>query len=147
MSAIPGNVTAITLFVSDIDRSKAFYTALLERDPVFTDDVAATFQLDHVLLNVLAVTDAPELVEPAAVDTPVAVAAMLTIAVEDCDAACAALAAKNVEILNGPVDRAWGVRTAAFQDPDGHAWELAQPIPAVASNPSASDASAPGAGQ
>ena len=132
MSAIPGNVTAITLFVSDIAASKAFYATLLERDPVYTDDVAATFRLDHVLLNLLAVTDAPELVEPAAVATPLTVTALLTITVDDCDAACAALAAKGVEILNGPIDRPWGVRTAAFQDPDGHAWELAQPIPPAA---------------
>jgi lactoylglutathione lyase len=131
MSTIPGNITAITIFVSDIDRSKAFYTTLLERDPVYTDDVAATFRLDHVLLNVLAVTDASELVEPASVATPVTTSSLLTITVDDCDAACAAVAAKGIELLNGPIDRPWGVRTAAFQDPDGHAWELAQPIPAA----------------
>jgi catechol 2,3-dioxygenase-like lactoylglutathione lyase family enzyme len=31
-----------------------------------------------------------------------------------------------VELLNGPIDREWGVRTAAFADPDGHVWEVAQ---------------------
>jgi catechol 2,3-dioxygenase-like lactoylglutathione lyase family enzyme len=132
MSAIPGNVSAITLFVSDIDASKTWYGTLLEGDAIFQDDVSAAFRLDHVIVNLLAVTDAPELVEPAAVATPVTVSALLTITVEDCDAACAALAAKGVEILNGPIDRPWGVRTAAFQDPDGHAWELAQPIPQAA---------------
>jgi len=131
MNTIPGNITAITIFVSDIDRSKTFYATLFDRDPVFTDDVAATFRLDHVLLNVLAVTEAPELVEPASVATPITTSSLFTITVDDCDAACAAVAAKGIELLNGPIDRPWGVRTAAFQDPDGHAWELAQPIPAA----------------
>jgi uncharacterized glyoxalase superfamily protein PhnB len=84
-----------------------------------------------VLLNVLAVTDAPELVEPASVATPMTTSSLFTITVDDCDAACATVAAKGIELLNGPIDRPWGVRTAAFQDPDGHAWELAQPIPAA----------------
>jgi catechol 2,3-dioxygenase-like lactoylglutathione lyase family enzyme len=128
VSAIGSNNSAITLFVTDIDAAKAFYQGLLERDPIFTDDVSAAFRLDHVIINLLAVTEAPELVEPAAVATPVTVTSLMTLAVADCDAACAALAAKGIEILNGPIDRPWGVRTAAFQDPDGHAWELAQEI-------------------
>jgi uncharacterized glyoxalase superfamily protein PhnB len=49
----------------------------------------------------------------------------LTINVDDVDAVCAELARRGVTLLNGPVDRPWGVRTAAFRDPDGHAWEIA----------------------
>ncbi|HPM51986.1 MAG TPA: hypothetical protein PK282_07100, partial [Rhodoglobus sp.] len=33
-----------------------------------------------------------------------------------------------VEQLNGPVDRPWGIRTAAFADPAGHVWEIAGPV-------------------
>jgi catechol 2,3-dioxygenase-like lactoylglutathione lyase family enzyme len=129
MSAVPAKVGAITLFVGDVQRSKAFYASLLERDPIYEDDVAATFRLEPGLLNLLLVSEAPELIEPAAVasEDPGA-RLLLTITVDDADAACAALAAKGIELLNGPVDRPWGVRTAAFADPDGHAWELAQPI-------------------
>jgi catechol 2,3-dioxygenase-like lactoylglutathione lyase family enzyme len=129
MSSIPAGITAITLFVGDVRRSETFYASLFESEPVFKDEVASTFRLEHVLLNLLAVTDAPELVEPASVATPLSATSLLTITVDDCDAACAAAASKGIEILNGPIDRPWGVRTAAFQDPDGHAWELAQPIP------------------
>ena len=39
--------------------------------------------------------------------------------------AVAEFASRGVELLNGPVDRPWGVRTAAFADPAGHIWELA----------------------
>ena len=50
---------------------------------------------------------------------------LLTIGVADADAACDELNARGVELLNGPQDRPWGVRTAAFADPDGHVWEVA----------------------
>jgi uncharacterized glyoxalase superfamily protein PhnB len=33
-----------------------------------------------------------------------------------------------VSLLNGPIDRDWGMRTAAFADPDGHVWEVAQAL-------------------
>jgi uncharacterized glyoxalase superfamily protein PhnB len=49
------------------------------------------------------------------------------VPVEDVDAAARGLAERGVTLLNGPVDRPWGVRTAAFADPAGHVWELAQP--------------------
>jgi catechol 2,3-dioxygenase-like lactoylglutathione lyase family enzyme len=48
--------------------------------------------------------------------------------VEDVDGACTELAARGVRLLNGPIDRPWGVRTAAFADPDDHVWELAQQL-------------------
>ena len=48
---------------------------------------------------------------------------------DDTDAVCAELATRGVELLNGPVDRAWGMRTASFTDPDGHIWEVAQQLP------------------
>ncbi|MDX6234448.1 MAG: hypothetical protein QOH68_3556, partial [Nocardioidaceae bacterium] len=52
----------------------------------------------------------------------------LTIWVDDADATCADLTARGVHLLNGPMNRAWGVRTAAFADPDGHVWEVAQEL-------------------
>jgi uncharacterized glyoxalase superfamily protein PhnB len=42
--------------------------------------------------------------------------------------ACSRLRAIGVELLNGPIDRPWGRRTAAFADPSGHVWEIAQLI-------------------
>jgi hypothetical protein len=29
------------------------------------------------------------------------------------------------ELLNGPIDRPWGIRTASFRAPGGHIWEIA----------------------
>jgi catechol 2,3-dioxygenase-like lactoylglutathione lyase family enzyme len=36
------------------------------------------------------------------------------------------LPARGVELLNGPIDRLWGIRTASFHDPAGHLWEIAK---------------------
>ena len=48
-----------------------------------------------------------------------------TIQVDDVDAMCAELTERGVELLNGPMDRPWGIRTASFRDPGGHIWEIA----------------------
>ncbi len=50
---------------------------------------------------------------------------MLTVHVDDVDAWCATLEERGVELLNGPMDRPWGPRTASFRDPSGQIWEIA----------------------
>jgi uncharacterized glyoxalase superfamily protein PhnB len=41
---------------------------------------------------------------------------------------CAELADRRIPLLNGPIDRPWGLRTATFTDPDGHVWEVASEL-------------------
>jgi lactoylglutathione lyase len=53
---------------------------------------------------------------------------VFTLAVEDVAQMCADLRARGVELLNGPMDRPWGVRTASIRDPDGYIWEIAHKI-------------------
>jgi len=48
--------------------------------------------------------------------------------VDDADAVCAELDRRGVALLNGPIDRPWGMRTACFADPDDHIWEIAQTL-------------------
>jgi catechol 2,3-dioxygenase-like lactoylglutathione lyase family enzyme len=129
MSAIPTSIGAITLFVEDPRRSKVFYDEVFGLQTIYEDENAATFRLENVLLNLLATSAAGELVEPAAVAHGDSGSRFqLTIWVDDVDAACGELATRGVRLLNGPQDREWGVRTAAFADPDGHVWELAQEL-------------------
>ena len=121
---------AITLFVDDPRRAQAFYERTFELSPIWQDDDSATFKFENTLVNVLKASAAPEVVEPAEVAASGSGAhALLTVWVEDADGTCAELAKRGVELLNGPVDRPWGVRTAAFSDPDGHVWEIAQRLP------------------
>jgi uncharacterized glyoxalase superfamily protein PhnB len=51
---------------------------------------------------------------------------VFTINVDDVDVLCAELAARGVKLLNGPMNRPWGIRTASFMDPGGHIWEIAK---------------------
>jgi len=87
----------------------------------------ALVEARETVVNLLQTTEAPGLVEPATVATRDAgVRFQFTLAVDDVDAACADLRERGVELLNGPVDRPWGIRTASFRDPGGHIWEIAQ---------------------
>jgi uncharacterized glyoxalase superfamily protein PhnB len=49
--------------------------------------------------------------------------------VDDVDAACTELKDRGVSLLNGPMDRPWGQRTATFRDPAGNIWEVAEALP------------------
>jgi catechol 2,3-dioxygenase-like lactoylglutathione lyase family enzyme len=127
MDAEAARISAITLFVADPVRSKAFYADAFGVTVLFEDADSVAFRFDNVIVNLLRATEAGELIEPAPVGAPAAgIALLLTIPVADADAAAAELRSKGIRLLNGPTDRPWGVRTVAFADPDGHAWELAQ---------------------
>jgi lactoylglutathione lyase len=125
-----GTVSVITLFIAELERSKAFYRSAFELPMVFSDANSAVFRFDNMMINLLLIAHAPELVEPLAV-TPHETGAsfLITVPVADVDAACAQLADRGVALLNGPMDRPWGIRTAAFADPDGHVWEIAHDLP------------------
>lgn len=119
-------VTAITLFVPDLAAAKEFYERAFALPVHWEDDVSAVFDLGNTLVNLLQETEAPELIAPAVVAPAASGARMqFTISVPDVDAAVAEFTSRGVELLNGPIDRPWGVRTAAFADPAGHIWELA----------------------
>ena len=91
------------------------------------NDDSAVFDFGNTIINLLKTTAARELIEPAAVATQEAGSRLqLTIQVDDVDATCAELAARGVTLLNGPMDRPWGIRTASFRDPGGHIWEIAK---------------------
>jgi catechol 2,3-dioxygenase-like lactoylglutathione lyase family enzyme len=123
------SIGAITLFVEDIDRSKAWYQHVFERPLIFEDDVSAVIKFDNTIVNLLMVPAAHPLIAPAVVGTPRdGVHAQFTIWVDDADAVCAELLRRGVVLINGPMDREWGQRTACFADPDGHLWEVAQTL-------------------
>jgi len=126
---IPHAIEVVTLFATDIAATKAFYRTVFAAETLFEDDVSAVLGFSGLIVNLLARDEAPELVTPAKIAPAGAgPAMMLTIRVEDVDAAAAELREKGISLLNGPIDRPWGRRTAAFADPSGHAWELAQII-------------------
>jgi catechol 2,3-dioxygenase-like lactoylglutathione lyase family enzyme len=126
-TAWPKAINALTLFVEDLGATKAFYREVFGVPMIFEDDDSAVFNFGNTIVNLLKATAAVELIEPAAIASPDAGSrAQFTIEVDDVDAMCAELARRGVELLNGPIDRPWGVRTACFRDPGGHIWEIAK---------------------
>lgn len=123
-------VEVISLFVDDLQSSRRFYTEVLDLTIFYEDDVSCVVKFGNVMLNLLHVSEAPQLVTPSrpglAGDGP---RFMLTVATADADEMVSELNARGVTFLNGPIDRPWGRRTAAFADPAGVVWEIAQELP------------------
>ncbi len=127
MESWPKGIGAITLFVEELDEAKRFYQEVFGLPVHFEDDASAVFKFGDTLVNLLKTSAAVELIEPAGVASPEAGARLqLTIEVDDVDAMCDELTRRGVRLLNGPMDRPWGVRTATFRDPGGHIWEIAK---------------------
>lgn len=127
MDAWPAGIRAVTLFVEDLEATKQYYREVFGFQPIIEDDTSAAFDFGNTIINLLKTTEAPELIEPAVVaDRGAGSRFQFTIVVDDVDAVCAELAARGVELLNGPLDRPWGIRTASFSDPAGHIWEIAK---------------------
>jgi catechol 2,3-dioxygenase-like lactoylglutathione lyase family enzyme len=123
---------AVTLFVENPRRSQSFYEEVFELSAIYEDEDSAGFKFDNTIINLLGMPAARELIDPEAVASREAGSRFqLTIWVDDTDAVCAELASRGVELLNGPMNREWGMRTASFTDPDGHIWEIAQKLPEV----------------
>jgi len=122
----PKGIHAITLFVEDLAAAKRFYSEAFGLPVVFETEDSAVFRFGATLVNLLMMSQAPGLVDPAKVAAKDAgVRFQFTIEVADVDAMCAELKERGVELLNGPMDRPWGIRTASFRDPGGHIWEIA----------------------
>ena len=122
-------VSAISLFVEDLQAAKAFYTEVFGVDVLFEDKTAVAVKFENLIVNLLHVESADEIVEP----TPVATREsgsrfQMSIWVPDVDAVCRELQKRGVQLLNGPRNRPWGMRTANFVDPAGHSWEVGQKI-------------------
>jgi catechol 2,3-dioxygenase-like lactoylglutathione lyase family enzyme len=127
MSAWPTGIFAVTLFVEDLQAAKQFYLRVFGLPVDYEDNNSAVFKFGNTLINLLKASAARELIAPATVASREAGSRFVfTIKVEDVDAMCAELTAHGVELLNGPMDRPWGVRTASFIDPGGYIWEIAK---------------------
>jgi catechol 2,3-dioxygenase-like lactoylglutathione lyase family enzyme len=122
-------IRAITLFVDDLRAAKQFYQDTFGLPVHFEDGNSAVFRFGGVLINLLDVAAAGALIAPAAVGSSAAESrSQFTIGVGDADAVCAELTQRGVTLLNGLMNRPWGIRTAAFTDPSGHIWEIAQDL-------------------
>jgi catechol 2,3-dioxygenase-like lactoylglutathione lyase family enzyme len=117
------------LVVSDVDRSRAFYTDVLGAE--IYREYGGTSAVLRFLGNWLLLvtgggpTEDKPTVTFAAPSDPDRVGHAFTIRVPDCRAAHETLTARGAEFLTPPVDSGWEVR-AFFRDPDGHLFEISE---------------------
>ena len=129
MSNSLDRLNVISLFVADVAVAKTFYQRIFGARIIFEDADSAVVGFDNVMLNLLVDTQAADLVAPTTVATKShGVRCQFTIFVDDVDSVCEGLVAAGVTTLTPALDRPWGKRTACFEDPDGHNWEVAQDI-------------------
>jgi catechol 2,3-dioxygenase-like lactoylglutathione lyase family enzyme len=126
VSAIRCSVGVVTLFQKDLAEAKEFYTSVFGKTADFADANSVTFHFDNTIINLERESSAHDLIAPATVAARESGSRfVLTIWVDD---AGAELAERGVKLINGPIDRPWGTRTACFADPSGHIWEVAQDL-------------------
>lgn len=123
------NVDVITLFVEDFQKVKVFYQEVFGFQAVYEDEVSSVFNFGNMSVNLLDISESHDLMKPGTVATRESgFRFLLTIWVDDVDEVCEELKKRGVALLNGPIDRPWGVRTASFTDPSGNAWEIAKQL-------------------
>jgi catechol 2,3-dioxygenase-like lactoylglutathione lyase family enzyme len=127
--AQPKQIGAVTLFVEDLAVAKRFYQDVFDLPVHFEDEHSAVFRFGDTFINLLDESQAAGLISPATVAGRRAGSrSQFTMAVDNVDAVCEELIRRGVTLLNGPQDRAWGIRTASFTDPSGHIWEIAHDL-------------------
>jgi len=120
-------IYAVTIFAEDLNASKQFYQNVFGLSLVFEDPNSAVFKIGETFINILDINSADELVNPAKVASRDSGSRyVFTVHVDDVDALCADLTSRGVTLINGPMDRPWGIRSASFSDPGGHIWEIAK---------------------
>ena len=125
------SVNVITLFVEDELRSKEFYEQIFDVVGVDEGHGTVIFPFDNLFVRLLRREEADsEMLGSVPVgDGHAGRTVQLAFRVEDTDTLCGELAQRGISIVYGPVDRPWGVRSAAFLDPDGHVWQFSSDIP------------------
>jgi len=126
-NAWPKEIFAITLFTEDLTETKEYYQRVFGLPIIFEGPTSAVFKFGGTLINLLKIEQADELIAPAqAANREAGTRFVFTIHVDDVDEMCADLIRRGVKLLNGPMDRPWGIRTASFMDPAGYIWEIAK---------------------
>lgn len=122
------SIGAMTLFVPDVAEARKFYESAFDVEAHEFDDGAVMLRGTEPILF-LHKTEAPAERVPEVLEEARKGAGQFAIIVADVDDVCAGITGRGIELISGPADRPWGMRTITFADPAGHVWEIAQEIP------------------
>ena len=119
-------VSVITLPVTDIARSKAFYCAGLSWEAAFANEEAVFFQLNGLVLSLFRqqgfVEDSTRPWQPGHSSFALA---HNTRSQAEVDTVFAQALAAGATAVKPPQATFWGGYAGYFADPDGHLWEVA----------------------
>jgi predicted lactoylglutathione lyase len=128
MDAPAARLTLLTICVSDLAKSTAFYEALGFRRRARKAEGVAFFDAGGVILSLWSAADMAK-------DAGIAIEAKdgfrdVSLAwnvasPEEVDRATARAASAGARVLRKPGTVFWGGYTSYFADPDGHIWEIA----------------------
>ena len=120
-------IGAMTLYVPDLGEARKFYADAFGLDAQPMDDDTAMLRFESIFVflhrSSAAAQPLPEVLDQAGKG-----AGQFAIIVDDVDAVCAEITGRGVQLITGPADRDWGMRTATFADPGGNIWEIAQQV-------------------
>jgi catechol 2,3-dioxygenase-like lactoylglutathione lyase family enzyme len=121
-------ISAMSLVVGDLERSKTFYREVFDLVPLDEEKDLAIFGFKdmYVALRLDPAHQPPGLEVLALAHKGVG---QFSIRVEDVDAVRAELDEHGLTLISAPADRDWGMRTMTFADPDGYIWQIAQDLP------------------
>src|SRR3954466_10977798 len=106
MSSWVGGIAAVTLFVEDLEATKAYYARVFDLPVHYEDDASAVFEFGGTLINLLRATAAVDLIAPAVPGGwDAGPRVQFTIGVTDVDEMAGLLVSRGAELLNGPMDR------------------------------------------
>ena len=117
-------VHSVFFFVTDLDRSKAFYHKLLDIEPVEQGPSMAAFDIGGVQLLIHRDGDTPRV--PAGSERGAGVA--LHIQVEGIHALWDRLNSLGIPLEEEPTVQPYGVTEFAIKDPDGYEVEFVEPV-------------------
>jgi lactoylglutathione lyase len=125
-------VSAVVLFVDDLERCMAFYRDAVGVPVTGGDDASYYFRIEDQDFVLLKVSSAVNMISEEAV-LPKGGAGhrvLLCVGVENVDAVYKTFTERGVTFIKPPTSQPWGRRTAYFADPEGNLWELWHSLPA-----------------
>jgi catechol 2,3-dioxygenase-like lactoylglutathione lyase family enzyme len=133
VAAFPPEDLSVTrlLVVSDVERSEDWYVRVLGAERYRSyGGTSSVLRLAGAWL-LLVTGGGPTADKPtvtfAPPEDPDRVSAQIVFGVPDCHAAYETLRDRGATFLTPPVDYEWEIR-AFFRDPDGHLFEISQPV-------------------